>query len=168
MRKQVMMVLAVCLLATAGCGGKERTTTTTTVRTSAVAAPSAAPSASARMAQPQAAPAEAAAVSDAGGITLTPGPGHRGRGVTGENMGKTLLGAAVAGSIIAAANGGVVGIAGATGPQCENPYGGQTASRTQGICSETQERLDCSCTETSCQLIPTGIAACGPAGQVVN
>lgn len=186
-----LLILSVCVMALASCGGRERTTVTTTVRTTPAAAMAggvggvsasgntasgntASGKTAAKVApttSPAAQPAAQPAVQPAASLSGKPQRKDR-----QSDFGKILLGGAVAGSIIAGANdpGLAVGrsvnpnLAAASGAQCSNPFGGENAGNGQSICSEQGEKLQCQCSDGSCQLVQTGMPACTPTGAVVN
>ena len=166
-----LLGLAVVLLATvalAGCGGPKRTVTTTVARTApaSAAAGGTAVTTTATGSAALAAPAlevnhrKTRATIVAGAVSF---------GVIGQavvDQGVVAAGAAASGATSGAAS-GAGGLAGAGGAQqCRNPLGGQAASNGQLICSADQERLQCQCDANGCQLVPTGILACLPAGAV--
>ena len=178
MGRNGLLIVAICLMAVAGCGKRERTTVTTTVRTT-----------------PAAATAGGVAGVSASGVTTGGNAAARGgtakqaqsaptsQAVASGNrrhptdFSKLLLGGAVAGTIVGAANGPTLGLnqppsptlAGAAGgQQCTNPFGGENAANGQAICSDQAEQLQCQCTDDGCQLVQTNTFACTPVGAVVN
>ena len=168
-----LLGLAVVILAgvaLAGCGGPKRSVTTTVARTVpvpavAVAGGTAVTPTSVATAAP-AAPApevnhrKTRATMVAGAVSF----GVIGQAVVDQGV---VAGGAAASGATSGATSGAGGLAGAGGAQqCQNPFGSQAASNGQLICSADQERLQCQCDANGCQLVPTGILACLPAGAV--
>ena len=157
-----LLGLAVVLLATvalAGCDGPKRTVTTTVART----APASAAAGGTAVTTTATGSAALAAPALEVNHRKTRAP------IVASAVGFGVIGQAVVdqGAVAGGAANGAGGLAGVGGgQQCQNPFGSQAASNGQLICSADQERLQCQCDANGCQLVPTGILACLPAGAV--
>lgn len=187
MGRYAVLVLAIGLMALAGCGRRERVTTVTTIETVTPApltsggvagasasgfAPADGQSTNAGTAGQGANGSAANGQVAASGSARTPSSRFVRRQRLALSTAAIGLGGAAATEYAGTAPWGLAdangsGVA-ASGQQCSNPFGGSAATVGQGICSDQGEHLACQCTDDGCQLFHTSVMACAPTGAVVN
>lgn len=189
MGRYAFLILAIGLAALAGCGKRERVTTLTTVRTvtpapiapltaggvEAASASGFAPDGASGTApgnQPSAGAGGAGQATAQTGVQTVPEVRKNTSPVRGAMMiagvGSALVVEGITTTAAATAPAAGSLLAGASGAQCSNPFGGAAAADGQGICSDQGERLACQCTDEGCKLFHSNVMACAPTGTVVN